>query len=105
MSASSIIWGETLLLPPGYESARQARDFVGANLASHDLLAGAQRRRITPPQVTARRGVGRPWVGNAPHRRSMGAVVVHHRPKPLGLGARHGAVEVGHHGLSDTARH
>ena len=38
MTGSSIIWFETLVLPPDSKSARQARDFVCANLTSHDLL-------------------------------------------------------------------
>jgi anti-sigma regulatory factor (Ser/Thr protein kinase) len=38
LTGSSIIWFETLVLPPDSESARQARDFVCANLTSHDLL-------------------------------------------------------------------
>ena len=38
LEESSIIWFKALVLPPGHASAREARDFVCGNLASHGLL-------------------------------------------------------------------
>lgn len=37
MNRSSIIWFETLFLASDRTSAREARDFVGTHLTSHDL--------------------------------------------------------------------
>lgn len=38
MNESPIIWFEVLVLAPDHAGAGEARDFVGAHLASHDLL-------------------------------------------------------------------